>query len=299
MTRLVRSPASWFAAIGGLVLLLLASLASAEPLSAASPVMAAAAEGQTIFETKCSGCHTIGGGDLVGPDLQGVTDLRDDAWLTSWISAPDEMIAAGDPIALELQAKYGLPMPNLGLSPDEVASVIAYLASTGPGSSQPPAASAPPGEALPPGDATRGRNLYTGATRFANGGPPCLACHTISGIGALGGGALGPDHTNAYQRLGDAIITFPQTGTMLPIFGKRPLTPQEDADLLAFFRVAPVTERPNEMIWGLAGLAVLGIALLAGVAAIVWRNRLQPVRQRVVRGFRFHSSSDHTSRTEG
>ena len=28
-------------------------------------------QGQQIFQLKCTSCHTIGGGKLVGPDLQG------------------------------------------------------------------------------------------------------------------------------------------------------------------------------------------------------------------------------------
>ncbi|MBI4607901.1 MAG: cytochrome c [Candidatus Rokubacteria bacterium] len=37
-------------------------------------------EGQAIFQEKCVSCHTIGGGRLVGPDLQGVTARRDREW---------------------------------------------------------------------------------------------------------------------------------------------------------------------------------------------------------------------------
>ncbi len=279
-----------------MAILLLAALSSAAPVAAAPP--GSAADGETIFKAQCTACHTIGQGVLVGPDLQGVTQRRDAVWLTDWISAPDKMIANGDPIATQLLAEHNnVAMPNLGLGADQVASLIAYLATTG----APPPSVAPPSVApaapLPAGDAARGRSLYTGSTRFANGGPPCLGCHTIAGIGALGGGALGPDHTTSYQRLGDAVITFPQTGTMLPIFGTKPLTPQEQADLLAFFRAAPVGERPVQLIWELAGLAALGTSLLAAFAALVWRRRLRSVRARTVRGA--YLRPRQSTRTEG
>lgn len=279
--------------------LLLTLLTIPTPVGAASPAQGSATEGQTIFEAKCAGCHTIGGGKLVGPDLQGVTGLRDADWLTKWITDPAALVASGDQTAVDLVGEFGTTMPTLGLSPDEVASLIAYLDTTGgPAPSGGPTASTAPAEPLPPGDAQRGRELYTGAMRFTNGGPPCLSCHTIAGIGALGGGAMGPDHTDVYSRLGDAVITFPQTGTMLPIFGPDPLTPQEQADLLAFFRTAPVAERSFEAIWVLIGLAVLGALVLIGIAALVWRNRAtEPVRVRMLRGTL--PSQNHTKRTEG
>ena len=34
-------------------------------------------EGRAIFDLKCKACHTVGSGDLVGPDLEGVTGRRD------------------------------------------------------------------------------------------------------------------------------------------------------------------------------------------------------------------------------
>ena len=33
----------------------------------------AQADGEQIFKTNCVSCHTIGGGRLIGPDLEGVT----------------------------------------------------------------------------------------------------------------------------------------------------------------------------------------------------------------------------------
>ena len=37
--------------------------------------------GADIFQQQCAACHTIGGGTLVGPDLQDVTSRRDREWL--------------------------------------------------------------------------------------------------------------------------------------------------------------------------------------------------------------------------
>jgi protein SCO1/2 len=84
--------------------------------------------GGYLFATRCVGCHTIGSGDLVGPDLAGVTDRRDRAWLTQYVAAPDQALAAGDPVASALYAKYHqIPMPNLSLSNEDVVAVLDYL----------------------------------------------------------------------------------------------------------------------------------------------------------------------------
>jgi len=90
-------------------------------------------KGQYLFQRQCGLCHTLGRGDNAkGPDLLGVTDRRDRAWLTRYILAPDKMLADGDPIAAALSNKYTtVRMPNLSLASGDVADVIAYLEAHG------------------------------------------------------------------------------------------------------------------------------------------------------------------------
>ncbi|MBI2877958.1 MAG: SCO family protein [Candidatus Tectomicrobia bacterium] len=84
--------------------------------------------GQVLFQTRCALCHTLGEGDLLGPDLKGVTARRERVWLARFIAAPDRMRASKDSIAVELFAKYNMvSMPNLGLTGTEVADLINYL----------------------------------------------------------------------------------------------------------------------------------------------------------------------------
>lgn len=249
-----------------------------------------AEQGRGLFQEKCTACHTIGQGDRVGPDLAGVTSRRDRAWLTRWISAPDKVLAEKDPIATALFAKYGsVPMPNQGLTGEQSAALVVYLetapAGGGPGGAQ---ASAAP---LPAGNPAVGKELFMGTRRLQAGGPPCMACHSIAGIGALGGGALGPDLTLALSKYGGdaglasvlAAIPFP---TMSPIFGRRPLTVEEQAHLRTFMAQAAVIERSPAAVGQLTVLAIAGAAVLAGIVHLSWRRRLTGVRRRMLEGTR-------------
>ena len=104
--------------------------AAAALLSASALVHAesTSADGQLLFEQKCTACHTIGGGARVGPDLQGVTTRRTREWLSSFIAAPDRLIAARDPIVMPLLKQFNqIPMPNLALAESEVRTLVDYL----------------------------------------------------------------------------------------------------------------------------------------------------------------------------
>jgi mono/diheme cytochrome c family protein len=261
----------------GLVWAALVALAQAAPLSQSADA------GQAIFEEKCVACHTIGGGRLVGPDLQGVTTRRERDWLARWIAAPDKLLAEGDPIAAQLFQEYNnVPMPNQGLTEAEVAALLAYLETQTAG-----AAAAPAAPALLHGNPLLGEDLFRGVYRFQNGGPPCLACHTIGGIGALGGGVLGPDLSPAFAKYGGeagvaavlADIPFP---TMKPIFDARPLTAEEQADLRTFLKMAAGRQPARQTTPQLGLLAGGGFVVLLLLAQVVWRRRLRGVRRPLV-----------------
>lgn len=98
---------------------------------------------QMLFQSRCAACHSIGGGDSIGPDLQGVVQRRDPAWLARFIREPDKVLAEGDPTALELFRKHKqVRMPNLRLGDEEVADLIAYLDA---GAKMPPSTAADAG----------------------------------------------------------------------------------------------------------------------------------------------------------
>jgi protein SCO1/2 len=85
-------------------------------------------KGQYLFATRCAACHTIGNGDKVGPDLLGVTSVRDRAWLGRIITEPDKLIDEKDPIATALFKKYReVRMPRLGLPEADVNTLIEFM----------------------------------------------------------------------------------------------------------------------------------------------------------------------------
>jgi len=86
-------------------------------------------QGRYTFATHCAACHTVGHGDKIGPDLLGITKVRDRAWLVRFIQTPDKMVAAGDPIATALFKKYKeVNMPNLRLAQSDIDALINFLA---------------------------------------------------------------------------------------------------------------------------------------------------------------------------
>jgi cytochrome c2 len=245
--------------------------------------IAQADDGSTIFSTKCAACHTIGKGKTVGPDLKGITTSENPSFLAKWIAAPSVLIKAGDPTAVRLVKQYPLQMPDLGLSSGDVDAVLAYIAQQSGGAQTSVKSAAAPVAALPPGDGAAGRELFVGGAAFHNGGPPCMSCHSISGIGALGGGTLGPDLTNAYKNYGGdaglaSFLTSVPTPTMSAVWTKHPLTPQEIANVTAFIKEGAIAERPLDAIGQLALLALLGLIILAVIGAVYWRRRLLGVR---------------------
>ena len=213
----------------------------------AAPPDQSSNEGRALFEQHCASCHTIGGGDLVGPDLQDVTDKRDPAWLRHWLAEPDKMLAEGDPTAAELLNQFnGIPMPNQNLSASEIDALLDYLGAAD-------SASTPPDQrqdAGLTGNPAAGRDLFTGKDRLSNGGVACIACHDTGALGAPGGGLMGPDLTRVVERYGGETglravlgnIPFP---SMVPVYQNHSLMPQEQADLTAFLQSSAGKDTPN------------------------------------------------------
>lgn len=86
--------------------------------------------GKALFEKKnCSECHTIGEGEEVGPDLKGITKIRDIEWLRKMILDPEKMEKT-DSLAKKLYKEYEeVGMPTEELTEEEVEAIIKYIES--------------------------------------------------------------------------------------------------------------------------------------------------------------------------
>lgn len=85
-------------------------------------------KGRYIFASQCAACHTIGHGDKIGPDLLGVTKVRERAWLERFITVPDQMLAEKDPIATALFKQYKeVRMPNLKMADVDLKNLMDFL----------------------------------------------------------------------------------------------------------------------------------------------------------------------------
>ena len=99
-----------------------------------APKLRRISRGESLWRTRCTPCHTIGGGEkkrleegLVGPDLLGVTERRERAWLRRWLTEPDKMLEEKDPIALEQFARYKVSMPNMRLNKIDIATLLRFM----------------------------------------------------------------------------------------------------------------------------------------------------------------------------
>ncbi len=200
------------------------------------------------FAETCSGCHTVGGGALRGPDLAGVA---------TW---PEPQLAAA---VKSMERKVG------PLSAEQLESLVSMLKDStvqqrivkaktkfAQLSDQP----------RQPADSRLGGAIFFGHVALQNGGMPCSSCHRYRGEG----GELGPelsqfaDHSELEALAGTiARAGFP---VMRAAYADHPISEQEARHLAAFMQQAKskriVAVLSDTTVWGLgAGLAAFGIAV--------------------------------------
>ena len=259
------------------------------------PQVARSQEAATTFRQNCMSCHTIGGGRLVGPDLKGVEERRDREWLVGFVLDPKGVLASGDRYALKLREEAGgVVMPTtVGLNRARAEALLDLIAAESALETSEFAGLDIGDEPFSAADIELGRRLFRGETQLANGGPPCLSCHTVGGLGGLGGGRLGPDLTRVYERLQGrknlaSWLLAPATLTMQPVYAQANLTNEEILPLVAFLeeeaRTGSEDTTTAQVIFLLLGLAGSVVAYVA--ADIAWRGRLRGVRRQLVRGAR-------------
>ncbi len=130
---------------------------------------------------------------------------------------------------------------------------------------------------IEPGNPSIGRMLFTGQKRFTNGGPPCMSCHS-AGVGALGGGVLGPNLQNIYASpknplLNIAWVNSPGIPVMGPIWSNRNVTQEEMGDLRAFFEMQSKQSVSGTKTGSVVGIGIAGFVGLLIFVSLVWSGR--------------------------
>jgi mono/diheme cytochrome c family protein len=251
-------------------------------------------EGEALFGSKCYSCHNIGSGDKQGPDLKGVTGRRSKEWLHEFVNTPAAMNSKGDAAARQLFAKFSpTVMPDQALTPQQIESILMMIDDLANKNQVFVPAGAKLSRPIVPGDINAGRQLFLGRARLQSGGAACISCHSIKGIGTLGGGTLGPDLTGVNMKYRDpeliAILQNPNFPTMASVFGAHPLSNEEIVQLFALFQNAKIT---NPMPATQAGITtldprffVIGVAsmlLALTLLHLAWRKRSHGVREQLV-----------------
>jgi hypothetical protein len=164
-----------------------------------------------------------------------------------------------------------------------------FAADPAPAGAAAPAPEAAPVAAVAPetpavvgsGDYKAGLALFTGQRAFKNGGPPCISCHN-AGVGALGGGSLGPDLTKVWVDKSFLIdagwINSDGIPVMGAIFSKKNVTPEEVADLQTFFHqqstMSAAAGSGKFVLGGIIAFVIFIIIIAAGWSGR-YRNRCQ------------------------
>ena len=88
-----------------------------------------ATRGASVWMSKaCYTCHGFGR-TLAGPDLLGIMDRRDHAWLRAWLMNTDSMIASDDPqVKAMLEQFKDVKMPDMKLQDGDIEPLFHYMA---------------------------------------------------------------------------------------------------------------------------------------------------------------------------
>lgn len=84
------------------------------------------AEGQNVYNLKCSSCHKLTDEKLVGPGWKGVTDRRTSEWIMNFVTNTEEMLEK-DTAAQNLLEICLVKMPNQNLSETDARGVLEFM----------------------------------------------------------------------------------------------------------------------------------------------------------------------------
>jgi mono/diheme cytochrome c family protein len=216
-------------------------------VKAAAPKESPPDPAATRYLTSCSGCHTLSEVKLTGPGL-----LTASQWpveqLKTAIKRMEEKVGPLAPADLTALADFIKDAKSTERLASEQEKMQARFMAK-----------------MDPPDAALGKQLFTGAKGFKNGGLACSACHGVSGTG----GNLGPDLTGIIAKMGGrtpliSSIEKANFKIMAPHYQRHPVTTQEAIHLSEYFaKLDPNAPHASPPIFDRAGTGLAGLLLAA------------------------------------
>lgn len=246
------------------------SLVLAFSIVGCNQVDAAESNAAELFLSKCSGCHTIGGGDGVGPDLKHTKSWANDKLKTG---------------VEKMSAMAG------GLNDSEVMALVNYLkapelVSAKTDSGEPVQELEAPEEIEKelPGSAEEGRDLFFGKKLLKNGGMSCISCHQSKSESALGPSLEGVSQKYKPRALVSACKQAPFK-VMLAAYKNHPITEAEALSLAKYLSEEDKQEKSKKNTSRLSIVPVGGGIALAflTVLAVGYRNRNRSIKDKLKR----------------
>ncbi|MCR4316351.1 MAG: cytochrome c [Planctomycetes bacterium] len=253
-----------------------------------------AEDGEALYSSKgCVGCHT---GGTLAPDLSNILTRRDRGWVERFIKDPNGMKSSdGDAQALDAEWPAN-NMIQVPMTDAELAAIIDYVNGG-------VRAAAPVNIQNDAATVDRGRRLFTGEESLSGGGPACISCHNVDGLGGLGGGRLA-DATGQVPKanltlVADRMITADALfasikGAAFPVMNGIFVNDAQIADdeamaLTAFLSDTALRKNQGALERG-PGVEVFIIGGLVGLVVVlfafdfIWRKRFVSVRSEMVGG---------------
>lgn len=203
------------------------SATAALPAQQSSQAMAQDLEaGKTLTQTNdCIACHSVSE-KMVGPSYDAIAKrYKGQPGAVHKLIAKTKRGGSGNWGAVPMT-----PHPNLTNA--QLKQMTEWILSLDQQAAQPGAVAAQSGSVAAPaaiqGAAARGESLFTGRTRFRNGGAACITCHTVASFAVPGGPNL-----TIYSRV------------MTAVYSGHVLTPEEQRDLLAFLKQNATQSTPG------------------------------------------------------
>lgn len=241
-------------------------------------------QGEQLFKQRCTACHTVGGGKLIGPDLANLQVRRTEEWIIKFVHSSQSVIKSGDTTAVTVFNQHNkVVMPDQDLNDNQIKSIVAYIAANSPDVNNPNVKTPLQifnAASITAADIENGKNLFEGLTKLTNGGPACISCHNINNQVMFNGGLLAKDLTTAFSRLSaagvDGILRNPPFPAMVNAFGSAQLTDQEVKDILAFLYYADskgeVQLSPLQTQFDLLIGIIVGINIALGIFFFMWQR---------------------------